>query len=147
MAKFVYRMQKILEIKRKLEIQAKSGYVEANQKLMEEESKLADVKKRQNRFEEVHKNLLISTIDLLEIKNCRKSIEGMKSAIKNQMICVHVAQKNLEIAKIKLREVMLERKTYEKLKERDFEDFKQELNTQEGKEIDELVCYKFGSNQ
>ena len=38
---------------------------------------------------------------------------------------------------------MVERKTYEKLKEKAFEEFKIEVNAQEKKEIDELVSYKF----
>lgn len=147
MAKFIYRMQNILEIKRKLEMQAKSDYAEASQRLMQEESKLAELKLKQQEFEEIHKNLLMSAINLLEIKNCRKSIEGIKKSIKNQMISVHVAQKNLEIARAKLSEVMLERKTYEKLKEKAFEDFKQEVNVQENKEIDELVSYIYGNNK
>lgn len=147
MAKFVYRMQNILDIKRKLEMQAKSDFAEANHRVAEEEEKLADLKIRQQEFEELHRNLLISTIDILEIKNCRKSIEGIKGLVKNQMISVHVAQRNLEIARIKLSEIMLERKTYEKLKEKAFEDFKQEVNAQESKEIDELVSYSYRNNQ
>lgn len=147
MAKFIYRMQSILDIKKKLEVQAKFGYAEANQRLAEEENKLEQLKIKQQEFEEIHRNLLMSSINILEIKNCRKSIEGMKSAIKNQMISVHVAQKNLEIARVKLREMSLERKTYEKLREKEFENFKQEVQAQESKEIDELVSYIFGNNQ
>ncbi|RDU22433.1 flagellar export protein FliJ [Anaerosacchariphilus polymeriproducens] len=147
MAKFIYRMQNILEIKRKLEMQAKSDYAEASQRLVQEEKKLAELKLKQQEFEGIHKNLLMSAINLLEIKNCRKSIEGIKGSIKNQMISVHVAQKNLEMARVKLGEVMLERKTYEKLKEKAFEDFKQEVNVQESKEIDELVSYIYGNNK
>lgn len=147
MAKFVYRMQNILDIKKKLETQAKFSYADANQRLMREEKKLQDLKRRQQGFEETHRKLLMSSIQLLEIKNCRKSIEGMKSAIRNQMISVHVAQKNLEMARIKLNEVTLERKTYEKLKENDYVEFKQEVEAQESKEIDELVSYMYGNNQ
>lgn len=37
---------------------------------------------------------------------------------------------------------MKERKTYEKLKERAFEEFKLELNAAEQKEVDELVSFR-----
>ena len=40
MAKFVYRMQNILEIKEKLEAQEKAAYSVANARLMEEQEKL-----------------------------------------------------------------------------------------------------------
>ena len=41
---------------------------------------------------------------------------------------------------------MIERKTYEKLKENAFEDFKKEIEVAEQKEIDELVSFKFNNN-
>ena len=40
MAKFIYRMQNILDIKNKLEIQAKNSYAAARMKLSQEEQKL-----------------------------------------------------------------------------------------------------------
>ena len=41
-----------------------------------------------------------------------------------------------------LNDVMQERKTHEKLKEHQFEQFMKDLNAQEMKEIDELVSYQ-----
>lgn len=38
---------------------------------------------------------------------------------------------------------MVDRKTYEKLREHAFDDFLRELEEQEKKEIDELVSYRF----
>ena len=43
-------------------------------------------------------------------------------------------------------EAMVERKTHEKLKEKAFEEFKQELLHEESKEIDELVSYTYHDN-
>ena len=44
----------------------------------------------------------------------------------------------------KLDNAMKERKTYEKLREKAFEQFKIEIEAQERKEIDELVSFRFG---
>jgi len=44
---------------------------------------------------------------------------------------------------LKLNEVMMERKTHERLKEQAFEVFKQEMQYAENKEIDELVSYTY----
>lgn len=52
-------------------------------------------------------------------------------------------RKNVEAARLKLNEVMMERKTHEKLKEQAFEVFKQEMQYAENKEIDELVSYTY----
>ena len=59
------------------------------------------------------------------------------------MMNVHVAEKNVEAARKHLNDVMTERKTHEKLKERTFEEFKQEIQYAENKEIDELVSYSY----
>ena len=59
------------------------------------------------------------------------------------MIAVNNAKMQLEKARIKLNEAMIDRKTHEKLKENAFESFKEEIKGQETKEIDELVSFKF----
>jgi len=81
---------------------------------------------------------------LLEIKKCRQAIESMKVLIRRQMMQVQVAEKNVEAARQKLEEVMKERKTQEKLREKDFEDFKQQLAQEDNKVVDELVSYSYG---
>ena len=63
--------------------------------------------------------------------------------IKNQAVAVHVAQKNLDRERVKLNQVMVERKTHEKLKERSFEEFVKELNYAENKEIDQLISFNY----
>lgn len=59
------------------------------------------------------------------------------------MMNVHAAEKTLEMARKELNQIMVERKTHEKLRERAFEEFKQEIAQAEGKEIDELVSYNY----
>lgn len=68
----------------------------------------------------------------------------MKVLIRRQMMQVQVAEKNVEAARQKLEEVMKERKTQEKLREKDFEDFKQQLVQEDNKVVDELVSYSYG---
>ena len=78
---------------------------------------------------------------------CRKAVETMKTRIRGQMMNVHKAEKQLEAVRKRLNEVMIERKTYEKLRERKFEEFKQELEREEKKEVDELVSYTYHHNE
>ena len=143
MAKFQYRMQNILDVKLKIESQAKIAYGIANAKLEEEQMKLQKLIIRRAGYEQQAKELMMGTIDIQEVRNCRKAIDTMKSLIRTQMMQVHVAEKNLEAARKRLNDVMVERKTHEKLKEEAFETFKQELQYAENKEIDELVSYTY----
>ena len=57
------------------------------------------------------------------------------------------AKKEVELARIKLNEVMIDRKTHEKLKERAFDEFKQELSDTEAKEVDEIVSFNFNKSE
>ena len=143
MAKFVYRMQSILDIKIKLENQAKIAYGVANQKLVEEQEKLKEILARRAAYENEAKELVSGTINVVKIRENKRAIDVIKSRQRTQMMNVHVAEKNVEAARKHLNEIMTERKTHEKLKERSFEEFKQELQYAENKEIDELVSYSY----
>ena len=143
MAKFVYRMQSILDIKIKLENQAKIAYGVANQKLVEEQEKLKEILARRAAYENEAKELVSGTINVVKIRENKRAIDVIKSQQRTQMMNVHVAEKNVEAARKHLNEIMTERKTHEKLKERSFEQFKQELQYAENKEIDELVSYSY----
>lgn len=143
MAKFVYKMQNILEVKYKLESQAKTNYANASAKLMEEKDKLSKLIDRRTFYENKARELMSSKLDILEIKSCKAAIEKIKADIKQQILQVTLAERNLEHARIKLYEIMNDRKIHEKLRENAFEDFMKEVNAQESKEIDELVSYTY----
>ena len=143
MAKFNYRMQNILDIKMKLESQAKIAYGVANQKYLEEQSKLQEIVLRRTAYEKVLKESMLGTIDVRQVSHARADVNTMKTLMRRQMMEVHKAQMQLEDARKKLNEVMTERKTHEKLKEKAFEQFKDELKAEESKEIDQLVSYTY----
>ena len=143
MAKFVYRMQNILDIKNKLEVQARNSYAAARMKLSQEEEKLDRMFEQKKAYEENYRQQLSGNINILLINICKNAIELCKNQIKKQLVEVKVASLNLEAAQKRLGEVMKERKIQEKLREKAYEEFLQELNDQEKKEIDELVSFRF----
>lgn len=143
MAKFIYKMQNILNIKFKLEDQAKSVYAEAQARLNEEEKKLDVLLYKKQVYEQRLRELVKDSLNIMEIKKCQDAVEVTKYAVKVQRVAVFNADRQLETARIKLNDAMVERKTHEKLKENAFEQFKDEINTEEKKEIDELVSYKY----
>ncbi len=143
MAKFIYRMQNILDIKNKLEIQAKNSYAAARMKLSQEEQKLDKLFEQKKSYEEAYRQQLSGNINVLQINICKNAIELSKNQIKKQLVEVKVASLNLEAAQKRLGEVMKERKIQEKLREKAYEEFLQELSDQEKKEIDELVSFRF----
>lgn len=143
MAKFIFKMQNILEIKRKLEDQAKSVYAEAVQALEKEKEKLHELELKKELYEDRLTDMMLESLYIHEICRMENAVEVMKYKIQEQILEVRKAERVLESARQALNAAMVERKTFEKLREKEFEAFKLEVNAQEKKEIDELVSYKF----
>ena len=146
MAKFFYKMQNILDIKEKLETQARNDYAVANAALAEEEDKLNILEGRRDAYEEKLKESYSGKLDLNNITEYADAVEIIKYHMRLQEVNVEKARKQVDITREKLQEAMQERKTHEKLKENAFELFKQEVAASESKKIDELVSYRHGQN-
>lgn len=144
MAKFQYRMQSILNIKLKMEEQAKMQFAQAQARLNEEEAKLQNLIDRKDCYQAELKDVLQTKLDLLKIEELQNAVMRMEEFIAMQKREVDKAAAALEKERKKLTEVMMERKSHEKLKENAFEQFLQELNSAEGKEVDELTSYTYG---
>lgn len=144
MAKFQYRMQSILNIKLKMEEQAKMQFAQAQAKLNEEEARFHALIVRKEQYEAELKETLQRKLDLLKIEELQNAVMRMEEYIVAQQREVDKAAREVEKERKKLTEAMIERKSHEKLKENAFEQFMQELNSAEGKEVDELTSYTYG---
>lgn len=147
MAKFIYRMQNILDIKYKLEETEKQNFAAALQRLRNEEEKLQHLVMRRDRYASEYEQLLVGKLDFLKIEQCTNAIDFLNEKITDQEQVIRNRSKELEQARQKLNQVIQERKMHEKLKEKQFEQFLQELSMQEIKEIDEVVSYQYGQGK
>lgn len=138
-------MQNILNVKMKLESQAKIAYGLANQKYLDEQKKLQEIILRRVSYEKILKETMMGNIDVREVTRARENVNTMKTLVRRQMVEVHKAELALEDARRALNEIMQERKTHEKLKEKAFETFMAEEKAAEGKEIDQLVSYTYNN--
>ena len=145
MAKFVFQMESILSIKEKLEDQAKAEYGMELVRLREEEMKLEVLKAKKEEYQYRLTDAVQDELVLLEIKKLENCVEHAKYNINVQKFVISQQQQRVDRAREKLDNAMKERKTYEKLKEKAFEQFKIEIEAQERKEIDELVSFRFGA--
>jgi flagellar FliJ protein len=136
-------MESILQIKQKLEEQAKIAYGNMRAKLTQEEEKLELLKRKKASYEEEMKMLRSDRLDVIKIKQCEQAIEVMKMNIKQQITVVKNAAHRLEVARIRLNDAMVERKTQEKLKEKALEEYLLELDAWERKEVDELNSFHY----
>lgn len=145
MAKFFYRMQNILDIKYKLEEQAKQEYMAVRIRLNEAMAELDNLKQRKGSYMTLYRQLVSQKLEILEIEECKNAIILMDEYIYNQKQVVQRIEHELDIAAQKMNIVMQERKIHEKLKENQFEEFLHELNQEEMKEIDQLVSYQYNN--
>ena len=123
------------------------AYGLANQKYQEQQAILQEYMVRRVGYEQRWKEQMKGTLDLAAVTYAREDVNAMKTIVRRQMLEVHKAQKELEDARERLQTVMQERKVQEKLREKAFEQFKQELAEAETKEIDELVSYTYNKDE
>ncbi len=145
MKKFRYSMENLLQVKMKLEDQVRIAYGNARQRLTMEEEKLESMYLRKSTYEEELRYLRSDKLDIFQIKQCEQAIEVMKLNIKQQTTVVKNAAHRLEVARIRLHDAMVERKTQERLKEKAFEEYLLEFDAQERKEIDELNSFLYSN--
>ncbi len=146
MSVFRFRMQSILDMKAKLEEQAKIEFAQAQQKLTEEQELLEQIIRRKEEYIAQGIRLRNKNIDVQEILDNKSAIEYTQNLEKEQRLAVNVAQKAVDAATKRMMDARAQTRTYEKLKEHAFEEFLQEENRAESKEIDQLNSYRSARN-
>ena len=146
MARFRYRMQSILNIKVKLETQAKQELGMALRALNEEETKLQNLRDRKEEYIESTRDSLMGDLHVRDIKDNQTAIKTMDDFIALQILQVRLAEERVAKAREKLRECMMERKAQETLRQKAFEAFMKEESKAEMKEIDQLTSYTYSQN-
>ncbi len=147
MSKFVYRMQNILNIKEKLEEQARMDFGMAMVRLREEEEKLEHLQRRRDGYENAARDSLTASLRIREIRENKEAIERMDEFMAAQRIEIRKAEKKVEQERQKLQESIQERKIQEKLRENAFAVFMEEEKARESREIDELTSYTYGQKK
>lgn len=145
MKKFLFDLQGVLEIKQKLEGQARVDFGIARQKLNAEEEKKEALILQKNGYAKDLKETMTGVLNIQEMNRLKNAIDVMNDRIRLQETAVKRAERQLESARIKLNKVVQERKTIEKLREKKFEEYMKEIDAEESKTVDELVSYRYTS--
>lgn len=142
MAGFKFRLQTLLKLKEQFEKSTKNELGAAIMKLEEEKSKL----------KVIEDNIDITTNDFREacsgvirpekIKELKTYLEHLQHTRDKQKEAVKQQQKNVDIIRERLVEIMRERKVLENLKEKEFQEYLKEELKKEQQQVDELVSFK-----
>lgn len=147
MAKFRYRMQSILDITNQMENQAKMELGQAQRRLLDEEERLQYLRDRKEVYLEEGRRARLNALSVQELKDNEYAVARMDEFIAIQIANVRKAEKEVEAARLRLQEIMKERKSHERLREKALEQFVAEENKKESKEVDELISYTYGQRR
>ena len=145
MAVFRYRMQNILNLKRKLEDQEKLVFAQARAALDRENERMAQLEGKKEGYEQVLKGELTDSLNVMEIIRLQDGIAALQWHMIEQEKNIRKCEEELERERLRLAEAMKERKMQEKMRANAFELFKREEEQAERKSIDELVAYQHGA--
>lgn len=142
MSKFKFRLEKVLDYKETVEGHKKSIYGEINRELNEQTKVLNDFYDAKT---ELVKNKDGSrTTNIANLKLFNNYIGEISKNIERQEEIVEETKVRLSTAQKELIEAVQEKKSFEKLKEKDYEEYIVESKKDEAKIIDEIVTFKNG---
>ena len=147
MARFQFRMQSVLHLKIRLEEQQKNAFAAAKKRLDDEIEKLSALYKRKEFYEEEGRRMRDDALSVQDLIDNGTAIVRMKEYIDAQTEKVMLCEQELEAERIKMVEMMQERKTYERLREKAFEQFLEDEKHEEGVINDEHNSYVYGTKE
>ncbi len=147
MAKYVYRLQSLINVKEKLEEQKKNELAVQNNKLSKEKEILNDFYLELNSVLEEQEIKQATKINAFQVQQYISYIDKLKVEIEKQIEIVKVEEKKAEEIRLELLEFTKAKKSLEILKERDYENYLEEEKKAEQKIVDEIVSYKYNSRE
>src|SRR6056297_3529731 len=142
MAKFNFRYQKLLNLKKELEDEIKNELAIEIQKSIQLKAKLKNNKKNQKQYLESINDLLKDGIKASELKRHNKNKEYFNKMNKRLLNEIRNQAKRISEKRQKLNTAVQETKKFEKIKEKHYEIFVNEVYGAERKQVDEIVNYK-----
>lgn len=146
MMNFNFRLERVLNFKENMEEIKKAEYGSARQKLNKEEDKLENFN--------YHKNNIKDEKDLLTVKTKAGNLAmyndyilDLDKKIKVQKDVVNKTELELEKAKEEMINAVQEKKTFEKLKEKEYEKYLYQIKKTEEKQLDTIVNYRTSTQQ
>jgi flagellar FliJ protein len=142
MAKFRFRLQTFLNVKEQMEKSVKNELGIAISKLEHEKSILNKIRGEIISQEEDYRDDAASVVTLSNLKNRIEYIKYLREKEESQKHKVNEEQRNVDKIRVRLIEIMKEKKVLEKLRQREYALFRKEQEKIEQLLVDELVSYK-----
>lgn len=142
MGGFRFKYQKLLEIKEKHEEVARGKLNEAQIKLKEQEAQFEKLQKYKNNIEGDLSSRIEKGIDVGFLQKNTLFLQRLKSDVKTQKKVIEKCSQEVSDSRIELIKASKETKTFEKLKEKEIEEFHYNEKKEEESFVDQLVTFK-----
>ena len=148
MARFVYRMQSVLNIKQQTENQTRMEFGVAQAEYNKQLEILEGYISRRERYlEEAEQLRQESSLKLQDILDNQYAVAQMDAMINQQKTVVDMFESKLEKVRVKLTRNIQERKMQEILRDRAFAEYLEEEKQEEAKENDQRSSFTYGQKQ
>lgn len=148
MARFVYRMQSVLNIKQKTEGQVKMEFAEAQAELNRQNDILNGyINRKEQYLLEAEELRNAETLKLQDILDNQYATAQMDSMIVAQLKNVKKAEADVDKVRIRLTRAIQERKMQETLRDRAFAEYLEEEKQEEAKETDQRTSFTYTKRQ
>ncbi len=148
MARFVYSMQSILNIKQKTESQTKMEFAMAQAELNKQLDILDEYVRRKAQYLQEAEDLRnAESLKIQDILDNQYATAQMDVMIKAQSQVVQQYEAQVEKVRVKLTRNIQERKMQEVLRDRAFAEFLEEQKQEEYKENDQRTSFTYGQRQ
>lgn len=145
--KYAYRFEKILTVREQEKNETESAYKESVRNFEEVATKLYELLKKKEDLLNYQQERLTIGASIDEVSHYAKFIDSMEKMIESVQQKVIQARAKMQWHEEKLLEKNLEVRKFEKMKEKDFDLFKEEQNRLEVIQLDELSCQAYNKRE
>ena len=142
MGKFVFRFNTILNTKEKIEDDRKNKLGLSMKKLAQEKEELKALADKRNNLIEQWQTKSSDIVKISDLRALSNNLELMQNFIDKQNKVVELSEMDAFNKRKELIEASKEKKVFQKLREKDFEEYKYIELKKEYELVDDLVSYK-----
>jgi flagellar FliJ protein len=146
MRKFTFTLHALLHLRQSVEKQERNNLAVITRKMHQLEDERDAMLLRRDEASEVYKAKLQEGIPVSDTKQFTDYFRMMKDLLEEQARKILEAQQELEDCRRRLVEVMREIRTLEKLREKQYTEYMQEVQSEEERMIGDFVSYQTGQN-
>lgn len=135
---YQYKFARVLALKEREKEEAQSIYQDAVKKFEEVAERLYELLKKKEELEGFQANGLKSGLPILQIRHHQQFIGNLEKTIQHYQKMVINARNRMNLYQEKLMDKNIEVKKFEKIREKDFSLFMENLKVTESKQMDDI---------